>query len=132
MIQRIVDFLNWLITGWLKADYVLYGAAGIVAVVFLIMLFVPGYAPRFKKSAKKTVDFLRENNGTELLDEKMEVFTKSVRGAWKNYRACSNGTVPLYLTQSVCVDSPFANGGGKNRARNYFVVAAFTDRKSVV
>ncbi len=124
MIQRIIDFFNGIVSG-LNADYVLYGAAGLAVLMFIIMLIVPGYAPRFSNAAKKTTAYLKQNTGTDSLDDRMDAFDKPVRGAWKNYRACSNGTVPLYLTQSVCVDTPFANGGGRNRARNYFVITAF-------
>lgn len=121
MIQKIADFFSR-ITNGITLDYVFYGAAGLTALVFIIMLCIPGYASGFRRAAQKTVAYLKSNTGTDRIDAEMEKFPKPVRNAWKNYRA-SGGSVAAHLTQGVCLDGPVTAGCGRNAAGNFFLGA---------
>ncbi|MDR1094051.1 MAG: hypothetical protein LBL66_07885 [Clostridiales bacterium] len=106
MIQRIVDFFNGLIAG-MSPEIVLAVTFGILAAVFLILLFVSFYPKRFNAETGNVLAAMRDHpEDTGLLDVCMGRFPGDIPELWKKYR--SGGTVDagMYIDQKICVEAP--------------------------
>ena len=99
---------------YIKADYILYGAGGLIALVFIAALLLGGYAAKFRRKADAASSYLKSNAGTGGFDRRMEALPKPASEAWKKFRASEDAVPADYFTRSVCLDNHVKRGSAKN------------------